>query len=130
MLSMRKSSEKYPGRSHLFRGEFPRIPEDFKTDPPMKLLAEHVKSIKVQVWNGEDWHRDNWDSTRRETNNRVPQMVRVIIQAWREDSFEGEPSETSQEELAQFATLVYLPYALDFNELKTRSKSFNLKAVL
>ena len=34
-----RESKKFPHRKDLYRGEFPRVPDDFKQDPPMNLIA-------------------------------------------------------------------------------------------
>lgn len=120
-----KKSEKYPGRSHLYRGEFPRVPESFKEDPPMKVLATFIKDIRFEVWNGADWVKDGWDTTRRDTADKLPHLVRVSIEAWSDEPVEGEPAEDGlPTEL--YSTVVFLPHALEFDEAKERTSSFRL----
>ena len=55
-------------------GKWLKFEHEGKLGSARFLLADSSKA-----WNGEDWHRDNWDSLRRETNNRLPQMVRVVV---------------------------------------------------
>ena len=120
----------HPGRTHLYRGEYPRIPDDVRRveDPKMQPFVEHISSITFDLWNGDDWVKGRWDTTRSETNNHLPHMVRVTIKAWLDEPIEGVGSDSSQDPMAQFATVVYLPMSLDFNEIKSRTSSFNLKA--
>lgn len=123
-----QTSHQNADRTHLYRGSFGRIPENFKEEPPMKLLAKHIKSIKIQPWRGDDWARSDWDTTGREYKNKLPHMVKVTLQAWSEDP----PDETipgverldeSKIPLYTLDTVVYLPTSLAFDELKQRTKS-------
>ncbi len=124
-----QASKKMPGRSHLFRGEYPRVPKNFKEKPTMQLFAEYVKSMSIELWDGEKWRKDTWDSSRGETNNRVPHMVRITLVAWNQEPIEGVAIDESQETLTQYSTVVYIPGALSFTELKQRMSSFELKAI-
>jgi hypothetical protein len=105
------------------------VPEIFKEKPPMQLFVEYIKSLSVEMWDGEKWRKDGWDSSRGETNNRVPHMVRITILGWDQEPIEGVLADEAQETLTQFSTVVYLPGALSFNELKKRMSSFDLKAI-
>ncbi len=122
-------SKKIPGRSHLFRGEYPRVPESFKEKPPMEPFVEYIKSMSIEMWDGEKWQKDGWDSTRSDTNNRLPHMVRITLQAWNQEPVEGVTPDESQESLTQYSTIVYVVGAISFNELKQRTSSFELKAL-
>ena len=121
-----KEAKKYPGRTHLYRGEFPRIPEDFKEDPPMRIFTNNVKSIKLEAWNGDDWVRDSWDSTSGDTKNKLPHMVRIEIILWSETPIEGVKEDESNQALDKYSTIVYLPNALDIDEVKERVNSLKL----
>lgn len=122
---------KFPGRTHLYRGEYPRPPENAKKieDPEMELFVPHIESIKIEPWQGDDWYKDQWDSTSRETNNFLPHMVRITVRAWVDEPVEGATSsDEDNQAITQLSTVVYVPMALDYNELKSRSSSFDLKA--
>ena len=119
-------SKKFPGRTHLYRGESPRVPEDFKEDPPLRIFANNVKSIKLEYWNGSDWSRDKWDSANGDTKNKLPHMVRIEIILWSEEAIEGVKEDSGNEALDKYTTIVYLPNALDFEELKERTSSFKI----
>tara|TARA_Y100000991_G_scaffold172616_2_gene134390 strand:+ start:75 stop:806 length:732 start_codon:yes stop_codon:yes gene_type:complete len=121
-----KEGQESGGVSHLYRGEFPRVPEDFKEDPKMNLFARNVKSIKFTPWNGDGWLKDGWDSTSRETQNRIPQIIKVDIELFANESEEGIDSFTDNVAIDTYSTVVYLPYALDFDEIKDRLSSFRL----
>ncbi len=120
-----RKSEKQPNRSNLLRGEFPRVPEDFKEDPKMEIIAEDIESITVEPWLGDDWSRTDWDSGRGETQNLIPHMVRVVVKAW---SQEGETGGNPEDDtlFQQFGTVVHIPGALDFDEVRQRLSSFRL----
>ena len=120
-----KESKKYPHRKDLYRGEFPRVPENFKQDPPMNLIARDIKTIRFLPWRGDDWKKDGWDSTRSETKDLLPHLVQIQIESWEKDAFEGQ-AEDEDKETVQFSTAVSLVHALDFNELKDRMSSFRM----
>ena len=122
-----RKSEKYPGRSNLYRGSFPRVPEDFKEKPTMFLFADNIESISYEAWNGDDWARDGWDSTNSTTKDILPKMVRIRIRAWSESPITASEDSDDNAPLDQLATLVYLSHAIDFNELKQRNSSFRLQ---
>lgn len=122
-----KDSKTNPSRKNLYRGEFPRVPDNFKEQPPMHLLVENVHSIKLEAWNGDGWSADKWDSSSGDSENRLPHMVRVTIKVWSQDPMEaGEKSTDSDDDFAQLGSIVYLPYALDFNEVKDRVSTYKL----
>lgn len=120
-------SKQHPGRTNLYRGEAPRVPADFKSDPPMRLLATNVAGLTIETWNGERWTRENWDTTHGETANKLPHMVRITVKVWDSEPLEeGLDNEEKTNAYSQFATVVYLAYSLDFNEVKQRNGSFRL----
>lgn len=133
VYEVRRSKEgKDSTRTHLYRGEYPRIPENSKKveDPPMELFVPNVESIKIEGWQGDDWSKEQWDSTSRDTNNFLPHMVRITVRAWMEDPVEGAPppDDSSDQMIRQLTAVTTIPLAIDFNELKSRSSSFDLKA--
>ncbi len=119
-----RESKKEPGRKNLYRGESARVPKDFKESGPMALLAQDIAEIHFEPWNGDGWSKDKWDSTNGDTRDALPQMVRISVLAWEET-----PEERLGKDIkptVQYNTVVYLPYALDINEMKQRTTSFNL----
>ncbi|MBP6218110.1 MAG: prepilin-type N-terminal cleavage/methylation domain-containing protein [Oligoflexales bacterium] len=123
-----KESKKNPSRKNLYRGETPRVPENFKEKPQMQLLAEDIASVKLEYWNGDDWATDRWDSTQGDTANKLPHMVRITVRVWTQEALDREGSSGDKDDnMDQFSTAVYLPYALDFPELKQKSTSFRLR---
>lgn len=110
---------------NLYRGEHPRVPEDFKSDPPMKIFAKGVHSIKLTAWDGQRWSKEKWDSTMRETKNKLPKMVRVEVFLWKRDPKKMTKAEKDSE-LERFVTIVYLNQSLDLAEVKTPSKRFRI----
>lgn len=119
-----RESKDVPGRSHLYRGEFPYIPADLRDDPPFRVLAKHLKNIKFEAWTGEKWSGDYWDTSRGDTRNLLPKMVKVTLEAWAE---EREPDdgkdETYDQQIEVLSTVIFLNDSLDYAELKTGSKS-------
>ncbi len=119
-----RESKTEPGRKHLYRGESPRVPKDFKDSIPMFVLAEDVGSLKIEAWQGDEYSKNKWDSSQGDTKDLLPQMVRVTILAWEETPEErlGKDIKPS----VQYTTAIYMPYALDFNELRSRNASYSL----
>jgi len=77
-----KDAEGRPGEKDLFRGSANIATANFREDPPMNMILRNVKSFKVVAWRGDDWLRDRWDSTRGDTRNKLPKMVRVEVSAF------------------------------------------------
>jgi prepilin-type N-terminal cleavage/methylation domain-containing protein len=120
---------KFPGRTHLYRGEYQRVPENPERaeDPKMELFIPHVESLVIDAWQGDDWYRDAWDSSVKETSGLLPQMVRVRLSFWAIDP-EDETVASESKDIVPLITLVYLPLALDFQELKSRNSSLDWRA--
>ena len=121
-----KDSEEYPGRKDLYRGSSGGNPvSDFREEMPMKIIAKGIKSLKLEMWNGDSWRTD-WDTEKSEFKQSIPKMVRVSHST--QQLLEGE------EDLAagnsDFDTLrltvVYLPYSKRFPELKEKTGSMSL----
>ncbi len=108
------------GRLHLYRGETERIPESFKEEPKMKLIAKNIKSLTMRAWRGDQWSKDLWDSSRREFRGKLPAMVSVNIEAYDIDELEEE-TKSDLDKAATFSlnTVVYLPLSFGIPELKT-----------
>lgn len=119
-----KESKKEPGRKHLYRGETPRVPKDFNDEVPMSLIAEDIASIRFEPWQGDGFSKDKWDSSNAETGNLIPHLVRVSVQAW--DQAPEDRLGKDVKPSIQYSTVVYLPMALDFNQLKAKSGEFSL----
>lgn len=122
--------ERFSGRKSLFRGELKRIPSieyRFNDEPPMHLFASNVKSLRIEPWNGDRWVSSGWDSTKSDTENKLPHMVRVVLTAWDDDpEFSGIADDPDQMGLVEYSTVVYLGNALDFNEIRSKVASFRL----
>lgn len=118
-----KEAPNYPGRTHLYRGSFPRIPEDFKEEPKMEVLAQFIKSFKVTPWTGDEWSRDQWDSDKREYRNKLPHLVKIEVEAYSVDPNPGLTADATLEATESINTVVFIPMAVTFPELKQRSSS-------
>lgn len=114
---------KISGQKNLYRGEFARVPKNFKEKPPMKVIAKDIASINFFAWNGDSWSRSRWNSTSSDTKDKMPQMVRVIIKSW--DAKREDRTEDSIADVI-YSTVVYLPNALEFDEIKSRTTSFKI----
>jgi len=119
-----RESKTEPGRKHLYRGEAPRVPKDFKDPIPMELLAEDIAAVRFDAWQGDGYSKDKWDSTNSDTRDLMPHLVRVTVLAW-EQPHEDRLGKDVKPNI-QYTTVMYLPLALDFNELKSRSTDFAL----
>ena len=62
---------------------------NFREDPVMNMILRNVRSLKIVGWRGDEWLRDRWDSTRGDTRNKLPKMVRIELSAFVET--EGTP---------------------------------------
>lgn len=111
------------GMQNLYRGETKVLPQDFKDEPQMRLIARAVKGFRVRAWTGDSWSKDQWDSSRSDWRNLLPQMVEVQIEGY-EDDMEGStegPSDSAP--TAVVKTVVYLPRSFGMKELKQRTNT-------
>ncbi len=77
-----KDADGRPGEKDLHRASVSMATANFREDPPSNMILQNVKSFKVIAWRGDDWLRDRWDSTRSDTRNKLPKMVRIEIAAF------------------------------------------------
>jgi prepilin-type N-terminal cleavage/methylation domain-containing protein len=122
-----KESTRYPGRTALFRGAAPRVPDNFRDQLKMDLLADSIKEVKIQAWTG-DGFVSEWSSQKSDTRDKLPQMIQLTVIAWNEIPEEGQEDVALQggdSFLTSFTTSVFLPYSSRLKELKSRSKSVN-----
>jgi hypothetical protein len=119
-----RDAKNEPGRKHLYRGDTPRVPKDFNEEPKMFLIAEDIAAIHIEPWRGDAFSSDGWDSSNGETRDLLPHMVRITVLAWEETPEERLGKDVKPS--VQYSTVVQLPYALDFKELKTGVSSFSL----
>ena len=126
-----KDSKTAPGRQDLYRAETPVIPLDIKEDPAPRVLASGVKSFTVECWNGDRWSKDGWDTSRSETRNLIPRLVRVTVEAYVMDRFDGDSQDPAVADIAteKINTVIYLTRSIDFAELKERDKNIRWGAL-
>ena len=117
-----RESQKNPGYKHLYRGEFVHIPENFSENPKMHIIATNVRSLDIQAWNGESWLKGKWDSSVGETKYLIPHLVRIKVTLWSQEADGKKTPEDTDNIYETYATQVYIPAALDYEEIKTRSK--------
>jgi hypothetical protein len=116
-----------PGRKHLYRGEINVAASDLREDPPMRIVARHIKKFKVTAWRGDEWLRDRWDSSRSETRGKMPRLVRVELSSWNQDPFPGEAADPAwDEDVSSLVTVVQPPLALGFADLKQPMSSIKI----
>jgi type II secretory pathway component PulJ len=111
------------GRTDLIRAETKRVPENFRDELNYRVLARGIKSFHVRPWRGDEWSKDRWDSRRREWRNRLPQMVKIELEAWEEDIDPEDASSrvtTTDEPTLTIGTVVILPNSMESEELKQR----------
>jgi type II secretory pathway component PulJ len=126
-----KDSKKFPGRKNLYRGEFARVPESFKDNPPLKLFASQIESFIIEAWNGDGWIKnEGWNSAQGDTKDKLPHLLRIKISTWIKDPVEGETSKLKKEALESYATIVYLPNSINFPEIKERSSTWKIRREL
>jgi hypothetical protein len=121
-----KDSEKYPGRKDLYRGAVGVIPEDFREAPPLKLIANGIKGLKLEMWNGDSWVSD-WDTEKSDYKQSIPKMVRINLTGYTMYPLEGEEdiARGTDEFDTRRITAVYLPYSQKSKELKSKTGSIN-----
>ncbi len=114
--------------SHLHRGETAIIPERFNEIEQMPIIASYIKSLKILAWHGNDWEKFDWDSTKSAYKDRLPKMVKIILEAW---AIEPENPEESVDADALptvvVQTIVTLPYAESFQSVKESAKNWEYK---
>jgi type II secretion system protein J len=84
-----KDADGRPGEKDLYRGTVSVAAANFREDPVMNMILRNVRSLKIVGWRGDEWLRDRWDSTRGDTRNKLPKMVRIELSAFVET--EGTP---------------------------------------
>jgi hypothetical protein len=112
------------GRKDLYRGEFPRVPEDLQEAPPMEKFIEDVSGLTVEFWTGDGWSSDRWDSGSGDGRDSMPQLLRVTSTVWIEKAIEG-----ASEAVVEFKTMAFLPYGLDMKMLKQPTSTFRLSGI-
>lgn len=119
-----QDSKESPGRLNLYRGEFPYIPSDLHDDPPLRLIARDIKSLIIQAWDGEKWSNDYWDTSRGDTRNRLPRMVKITIEAWLHARVEGDTQDESTDQATdKLQTVIYLSDSWEYPEIKEPVKT-------
>ncbi|MEI8026350.1 MAG: type II secretion system protein [Pseudomonadota bacterium] len=122
-----KESKRYQGRTALYRGSAPRVPESFREPLKTELLADSIKAVKIEAWNGDSFVQE-WSNQKSDTRDKLPQMVRVSVTAWNDVPEEGQEDKALQggdAYLTSFSTTIFLPYSSRLKELKERVKSVN-----
>ncbi len=121
-----KPDKQKPGVMHLYRGATKFVPETFRDDPPMRLLARNVKSFRVEGWRGDSWVKDRWDTERSEWRDRLPRLVKIHLETYIEDVSNEDyisDRDLSEEPTLEVGTVLSLPYAIGFEELRPSTAS-------
>jgi type II secretory pathway pseudopilin PulG len=113
------------GITHLYRGETPFVPKNLREDPPMRLVAKNIKSLRVEAWRGDRWVKDRWDTTRSEFRDQIPRMLRVEIEGWvfSPEISEGSAPDMDKEPTETFSTVIFVPLSANFSEEKVGSST-------
>lgn len=125
-----QDSPRYPNRKALYRGA---LGVGFEGDPQPKLIVEGIKFLRFELWNGESWIGE-WDSKKSEFKERMPYMVRITIRAYLSDPPEASEGGSTIEETDNAAlpeqterrTIVHIPWAKRFPEIKNKPKTLRL----
>lgn len=112
-----KDAEGRPGEKDLYRGTANIATANFREDPTTNMILRNVKSFKIVAWRGDDWLRDRWDSTRGETRNKLPKMVRVELVAFVDTT--GTPFGIPEDQVAASASRDGVGPGLATFEMKT-----------
>lgn len=122
-----RESLRFPGRTALFRGAAPRVPTNFRDSIEMDLLAESIKELKIQAWNGDSFVSE-WSNQKSDTLDKIPQLVKIQLIAWNYDPEPTEEDKALQGDpsfLTTFTGSIFLPYGARIKEVKDRIKSLN-----
>ncbi|MCY4380524.1 MAG: prepilin-type N-terminal cleavage/methylation domain-containing protein [Proteobacteria bacterium] len=124
-----KESERFPGRLALFRGE---MTLGFDGEITTRLVVEGIESFTFEMWNGDGW-LSTWDTEKSDFKQSIPRLVRVAVRAYPTDPESDDPSAQNSimdvNEPGAFAerrTIVLLPWARRFIELKDKTKTLRL----
>ena len=104
------------GMTHLYRGEAKRVPENFRQQLEMVVLARAIKSLKFTPWDGARWIDDRWNSNRSVYRNRIPHMVRVELEAYEVEERDRDSEEGSS---VSVKTVVFNHFATNFSQPKS-----------
>lgn len=119
-----KDAKEVSGRKHLYRAETPVIPEDLKEEPPTQVLVRGIKTLTYEVWDGDKWAKDGWDTGRGDWRNRLPKMVKVTIEAFKHDRVDGDGKDQAlDEETETLSTVIYLADSWASAEIKQPAKT-------
>ncbi len=122
-----KESKTTPGQKALYRDETPYIPEDMKEEPPLRLLADDIKNITFECWDGDKWTKEPWDTGRGDWRNKLPRLVRVTVEAWARDFEEGVAEDQQPTEMMM--SVFYLSESWEYAELKEPAKTVKWDAL-
>ena len=119
-----QDSQRASGRTDLYRGETAVLPEDFREEPAMRLIARNIKTFNVEFWRGDSWQSADWDSARSDTRNKLPRMIKLTLVAWSEDrEDEDGTDERADQSTEQIISVIHIPEALAYKELKDATSS-------
>lgn len=105
------------GMTHLYRGEAKRVPENFRQQLEMVVLARAIKSLKFTPWDGARWIDDRWNSNRSVYRHRIPHMVRVELEAFEVE--ERERGDSEEGSSVAVKTIVFNHFATNFSQPKS-----------
>ena len=120
-----KTSELSENRLALYRGEKVL---GFKGDIETELITEGIAFVLLEMWNGETWTLQ-WNTDKSDFKQSLPHLVRLTIRAYPSDPMdeEGVSEEFTPEEFfmaaAERRTMIYLPWARRYSELKQKPKT-------
>ncbi len=109
-----------PGFKSLVRGVYKEFAEEPRTFDELEPFIRGIKTFNVQSWDGERWSNDKWDSSRSGQLNKVPYMVRVVIEFWPDLEQEDLDDKSYAERID---TVVFLRTATQFEQVKKPTKN-------
>lgn len=120
-----EEAEDKKGIYNLVRGQTDFIPEDFRDDPPTQILAKAVKTFDVELWRGDRWIKDRWDSSSGEWRYKLPALVKLTLEFYIEPESDGIDEDIDPEELPSevITTMVYLKNSYELGELRPNTKA-------
>lgn len=79
------------------------LPNLVTPEPPLQIIARHVQTFRVRLYDGQDW-LDAWDSST--TDNTLPQAVEITLEI-KEPVAEGQPLLASSQPRVHTMTRVF-----------------------
>ena len=115
-----KEDPERTGVKSLVRGVYKEFSDEPQNFDELEEFIPGVKRFDVQAWDGERWSQDKWDSSASDRSNKVPYMVRVVLEFWPDIGQE----ELDEDQYAERVdTVIFIGGATQFEQVKKPIKN-------